>query len=140
PASTIMTAFMGGDLDETNLADEVHIGDSLMDSSPTLLFEVHGTTLTRVAHFAEIDHWARTDPMRRPLYIRPAARMTPATRYIVAIRDLHHPCGTAVEPNPYFRALRDNTPLTEAADIESRRAGFEDVFGLLTTAGVDRTH
>jgi hypothetical protein len=140
PATSLVTAFTGGDLDEANLADEVHIGDSILDTSPTLLFEVHGTTLTRVAHFAESDHWVRADPERRPLFIRPAARMTPNTRYIVAIRDLHHPGGTPVEPNPYFRALRDATPLAEAADIESRRAGFEDVFGLLTAAGVDRTH
>ena len=138
PATSIMTAFGGGDLDPTPLADERHIGDSLLDTSPTLLFEVHGTTLTRVAHFAEIDYFQHVDPTRRPLFIRPAARMTPQTRYIVAIRNLHHPDGSAVEPNPYFRALRDHTPLAEASDLESRRAGFEDVFSLLTASGVDR--
>ncbi len=139
PATTIMTAFLGGDLDEANLADEVHIGDSLLDASPTLLFEVHGTTLTRVAHFAEIDHWERADPMRRPLFIRPAARLTPATRYVVAIRNLSHTGGAPVVANDYFRALRDNTPLSAATDLESRRAHFEEVFTLLTAAGVARS-
>lgn len=140
PATSIMTAFGGGDLDGTNLADEQHIGDSLLDTSPTLLFEVHGTTLTRVAHFAELDYFDRADPMRRPLFIRPAARLTPATRYIVAIRDIHYLAGGgAVPPSAYFRALRDNMPLTAAADIESRRAGFEDVFTQLTAVGVART-
>lgn len=138
PATSIMTAFGGGDLDGTNLADEQHIGDSLLDTSPTLLFEVHGTTLTRVAHFAELDYYERADPNRRPLFIRPAARLAPGTRYIVAIRNIHHTGGAAVEPSEYFRALRDDMPLAMATDIESRRASFEDVFGLLTAAGVDR--
>jgi hypothetical protein len=140
PATSIITAFEGGvDLAPTGLADELHIGDSLLDASPTLLYEVHGTTVTRVAHFAELDYFQHADPARRPLFIRPAARMQPGTRYIVAIRNLQHIDGTPVQPNAYFQALRDNTPLAEATDLESRRASFEDVFTLLTSDGVDRT-
>ena len=139
PATSMITAFQGGDIDPTNLADERHIGDSLLDASPTLLFAVNGATLTRVAHFAEIDQDGHVDPMRRPLYIRPAARLRPATRYIVAIRNMHHVGGTAIAPSDYFRALRDNMPLPAATDIESRRAAFEDIFTRLTAASVDRT-
>lgn len=140
PSTSIITAFDDGvDLDPAGLADELHIGDSLLDASPTLLFAVHGTTLTRVAHFAELDYYARVDPTRRPLFIRPAARLDPDTRYIVAIRNLHHVGGAAVAPSRYFQALRDDMPLPEATDIESRRAAFEDVFTLLTAEGVERS-
>lgn len=137
PATSMMTAF-GGDIDPAPLADELHIGDSTADTSPTLLFRVEGTTLTRVEHFAEIDYYQRVDANRRPLFIRPAARLAPETRYIVAIRGLSHPDGTAIAPSPYFQALRDDTPLTEASDLESRRAHFDEIFGLLTAEGIDR--
>jgi hypothetical protein len=138
PATSIITAFTGGDIDPTNLADERHIGDSLLDASPTLIFEVTGTTLTRVAHFAEIEQADHVDPNRRPLYLRPAARLRPNTRYIVAIRNLTHVGGAPIGPSDYFRALRDNTPLPLAMDIESRRAAFEDVFTHLSAASIDR--
>jgi hypothetical protein len=138
PATSMMVAFQGGDLDPANLVDERHIADSVMDSSPTLLFEVTGTTLTRVEHFAEIDQVVGYDPNRRPLFLRSIERLRPGTRYIVAIRNLHHVGGAAVEPSPYFRALRDNMPLADAMDLEGRRAHFEEIFGLLTAAGVDR--
>lgn len=139
PATSMMTAFDdGADISPTGLADERHIADSVLDTSSTLLFEVQGTTLTRVEHFAELDYYARADLSRRPLFLRPAARLRPNTRYIVAIRNLQHVDGSAVQPSQYFRALRDDMPLAEAMDIESRRAAFEDVFDLLTAASVDR--
>ncbi|MFO0681697.1 MAG: hypothetical protein U0234_06590 [Sandaracinus sp.] len=138
PATSLVTAFEGGDIDPANLVDERHIGDSVLDTSPTLLFEVHGTTLTRVHHFAEIDQFQYADPDRRPLFLRPAARLTPETRYIVAIRNLRHPGGTPIAPSAYFQALRDDMPLSEASDLEARRPAFEDVFDLLTAAGVQR--
>ncbi len=139
PATSLVAAFQGGDIDPANLVDERHIGDSVQDSSPTLIFEVQGTTLTRVHHFAEIDLFEHADPDRRPLFLRPAARLRPETRYIVAVRHLQHPGGAAIAPSAYFQALRDDMPLAEASDIESRRAGFEDIFDLLTAAGVQRS-
>jgi hypothetical protein len=138
PATSIITAFEGGDVDGTNLPDELHIADSLLDGSPTVLLRVEGTTVTRVAHFAEIDAGSGGVANRHAFYVRPAARLDPATRYVVAIRDLTHTGGGAVEPSAYFRALRDDTPFPEASDIETRRPAFEDIFTLLTGAGVER--
>ncbi len=139
PATSMVTVFRGP-LDTSVLADERHIGDSLAASSPTVLLEVRddGTT-ARVAHYAEVDSWADVDPSETPFYIRPAARLEPRTRYVVAIRGLTRASGEAVEPSDYFRALRDGTPLAEAADLEARRAHFEDIFGLLEAAGVERS-
>lgn len=133
-ATSMITAF--ADVDPSNLADERHIDDSVADGSPTVLIDAE--TGERVPHFAEIDTWEYIDPARRPLYIRPATRLTQRRRYLVAIRDLRHTDGSAIEPSAYFRALRDGTPLPEAADLESRRAHFEDVFTRLESAGVAR--
>ncbi|UJR81098.1 hypothetical protein [Sandaracinus amylolyticus] len=133
-ATSIITAF--ADIDPSNLPDEEHIEDSLAQGSPTVLIDAE--TGERVAHFAELDTWEYIDPARRPLYIRPAARLAQQRRYLVAIRDLRHTDGSAIEPSAYFRALRDDTPLPDASDIESRRAHFEDVFTRLEAAGVDR--
>ena len=133
-ATSIITAF--ADVDPSNLADEEHIGDSLADDSPTVLIDAE--TGERVAHFAEIDTWETIDPQHRPLYIRPAVRLQQQRRYLVAIRDLRHTDGSAIEPSAYFRALRDDTPLPEATDIEARRAHFEEIFEALAEAGVER--
>lgn len=133
-ATSMITAF--ADIDPSNLADEEHIEDSLADDSPTVLIDAE--TGERVAHFAEIDTWEYIDAARRPLYIRPATRLQQQRRYLVAIRSLRHTDGSAIEPSDYFRALRDDTPLPEASDIEARRAHFEDIFTRLDTAGVDR--
>lgn len=138
PATSMVTV-LGPDVDRANLPDEDHIADSLEPNSPTVLLEVDGTTVTRIAHFSEPDDWTDQDPDRRAFYIRPAARLREGMRYIVAIRDVRRTDGSAVEPSDYFRALRDDTMLEEPSDIESRRAHFGEIFGLLEGAGVARS-
>jgi hypothetical protein len=134
PSTSIVTAFPG-EIDASNLPDEVHIDDSLDPTSPTVLIDAE--TNMRVAHFAELDMWGDIEPERRPFYIRPASRLLEDHRYIVAIRDVRRMDGTDVEPTPYFRALRDDAPLP-GTDVEERRADFEDVFMHLEAAGVAR--
>lgn len=150
PAGSAITSY-GLDIDDRELADEDHIDASLSETSRTVILDAETDEL--VAHFAEIDRWGHITPERRPLYIRPATRLQEGHRYIVAVRDLHEctareggmpandctSAGPAIEPSPYFRALRDGAPLPEAADIESRRAHFEDVFGHLEAAGIERS-
>lgn len=139
PFTSMITAFPV-DVNPANLPDERNIGDSLAATSPTVLLEVaaDGTT-TRVAHFAEVDTWPEARPNERPFYIRPAARLSPGTRHIVAIRNLDAMDGSPIEPSPYFQALRDETAFAEAEDLEGRRAHFEEIFGLLEAAGVVRS-
>ncbi len=138
--ATSMVAVFDANVDPANLADERHIPDSLLDASPTVLLEVasDGST-TRVAHFAELDTWPDQDVNRRPLYIRPATRLREGTRYVVAIRSLRVVGGGAVEAPAYFRALRDGTPLADAPDLESRRAAMDEVLGIVTAAGIERS-
>lgn len=139
PAGSMMTVFEGP-LDTSMLADEQHIPDSMAATSQTiLLVEDEKSGYLRVEHFAEVDTWEDVDASRLPFYIRPATRMRPDAHYVVAIRNLRHADGSAVAPSPYFAALRDNTPLPAAADIEGRRAHFEEIFAALSEAGVART-
>jgi hypothetical protein len=137
PATSMMTSF-AGEIDASALPDEAHIEASLGEGSPTVVLDA--TTGERVAHFAELDSWpvAAKDELRRPLYIRPAARLEEGRRYIVAVRGLEHTDGTPVEPSDYFRALRDGTPLEGATDLEARREHFESIFSALEAAGVAR--
>jgi len=139
PAGSMVTVF-AGPLDTSMLADEQHIPDSMAATSQTvLLVENEMGVYSRVEHFAEVDTWADVDAARLPFYIRPATRLRPDAHYVVAIRNLRRMDGSAVPASPYFAALRDNTPLAEAADLEGRRAGFEAIFATLTAAGVART-
>jgi hypothetical protein len=93
----------------------------------------------RIAHFAERDEWPVIEPMRRPIYLRPATRLAQNRRYLVAIRGLRYRDGTPVEPSDWFRAMRDGTPLPQASDLEARRPAFEDLFARLEAAGIERT-
>ncbi len=135
PSTQILTVFDGA-LDTSNLPDETRIPMSLEDGSPTVLLDA--STGERIPHFAEIDQWPGTDPMHAPFYIRPAHRLDENAHYIVAIRDIHLADGSALEPTPYFRALRDGTH-TSSSELEGRRAHFEEIFTTLANAGVDRS-
>jgi hypothetical protein len=110
------------------------IGASMEPDSPTLLFAVRDGALERVPHFVEPDLRAGDATIT---LLRPAVILEPATRYVVAFRDLTDPAGAPVEPSDAFRALRDGAP-SEDAGIEARRARFEELFGWLVDAGVAR--
>lgn len=138
PATSMMTVFRGP-LDTSTLADERHIEDSLLPGSSTIVLEIPETgDPVRIAHYAEVDTWPQVDQALLPFYVRPASRLRPRTRYVVAIRGLETAAGAPLEPSPYFRALRDDMPLAEAEDLESRRAHFEELFMILEGAGVAR--
>ncbi len=110
-------------------------GRSLEADSPTVLLDAD--TGERILHFLENDARA-TDPSRRVTFLRPGRILTPGHHYIVAVRNLIAPDGTAVEPEVAFRSLRDGI---DSADpmIEARRAHFEnDIFPVLEQAGVER--
>ena len=108
---------------------------SLDSDSPTVL--VDADTGERILHFIEPDTRAANSPARQVLFLRPAKSLTPGHRYIVAVRHLVHPDGTAVEPEPAFAALRDRRP-TDIDAILARRDHFEDLFARLAQDGVAR--
>jgi hypothetical protein len=108
---------------------------SLDADSPTVLLDAD--TGERIIHFIEPDARA-ADPARQVLFMRPGKSLTPSHRYIVAMRNLIHPDGSMVEPEPVFAVLRDNRPTTIDA-VAQRRALFDDIFARLAAAGIDRS-
>ncbi len=133
PSAQILTLFEAP-LDTSTLPPHWDYDASLAADSPTVLLDM--TTGERVAHFAEQDEQF-DDPAEKLLYIRPAQRLAEDHRYAVALRDLRHEDGGAVEASPVFAALRDGTP-TDSDQVEARRASFEEVFTALQDAGVER--
>lgn len=111
---------------------------SLEASSPTLLLDADAG-LDRVLHFVERDVNAPGSiaPEREILFLRPGTSLAPGHRYVVAMRGLRHPDGSAVQAEPVFATLRDRRP-TSIAGVEAERAHLEEVFALLARAGVDR--
>ncbi len=107
---------------------------SLDPDSPTVLLDAD--TGERVLHFIEVDARA-LGAQRQVVFLRPARSLVPGHRYIVAVRNLVHPDGSAVEAEPVFAALRDGRP-SDIAALEARRERFEQVFARLSAAGVER--
>lgn len=136
PSTALMTGF-AGKLSDSNLSDELHIADTLVATSQTILLDA--TTGELVAHFAEIDKWNAQDPATTTFYMRPATRLAEDHRYVAAIRTgLVLMDGTPVQPSEYFRVLRDQETTT-VADVEARRPAMENIFTLLANAGVPRS-
>lgn len=132
PASSPMTYLPGATA--TGLPGPRDIARSLEDGSPTVLLDL--TTMTRVAHFAEIDQ-AYPGDVQRALLLRPAAGLVPGHRYAVAIRDVVDAAGALVPSSEVFLALRDAAESSDPAVLE-RRADYDALFSSLTAAGIER--
>jgi hypothetical protein len=131
PGAAIMTHLPNATV--TGLPDPDHIDQSTAATSPTLLMEAD--TATFVAHWDELDE-TTTDDTERSFFMRPAARLKDATRYIVAIRNVVDATGTPLTPNPVFQALRDNSASADPT-VPLRRQLYADILGKLKSAGVD---
>lgn len=124
------------DLSLDGLAQETSIERSIDESSPTILLRV-GTdgSLERVPHWVELD--ATVETTLRTLFLRPAVILEPATRYIVAFRNLENTAGEPIAASPAFEALRDEAGGL-APEVAARQSRFEEVFAYLGETGVTR--
>lgn len=93
----------------------------------------------RVRFFAETDANLKAGyDNRYALILRPMEPMEMGSRTVVVIRDdLKKADGTAVDPTPVFKALRDKTP-TKNQEIEDARPGYEEIFAFLDKKGYPR--
>ncbi len=143
PMVQILTHFPGGVDPELSGASRLlpetrtYGTRSLDPDSPTLLFDVDAG-MQPVLHFVERDAPAvEAGNPREVLYLRPGVSLTPGHRYIVALRDLVDPSGSAVRAESAFAALRDGRPTT-VPGVEARRSGMLEIFQKLESAGVAR--
>ncbi len=132
-AAPILVAFEGG-VDGQNLVPNTRFDDSLLDSSPTVLIDM--STGERVLHFAELDIRDADQVDKQALYIRPAVRLTPKTRYAVGIRkSLKSISGSDLPISPGFAALVDGT-ITKHERLEARRSQYQEVLAAMTSQGI----
>lgn len=129
PGGTILAHLAGATA--VGLVGPLNIGDSLGETSPTVLLDV--ATGQRVPHFAELDIHAPPD--EASLMIQPAVTLDYTHRYIVGVRGLVDEAGTAVAASDAFAALRD-AQSTDDESVESRRPLYIDIFAQLEDAGV----
>ncbi len=108
---------------------------SLQSDSPTVLLDAD--TGERILHFSEVDISA-AGPERQIFFMRPGEMLLPGHRYIVAVRNLVHPDGSAVVAEAPFAVLRDDRP-TDIPALQERKAYYEtDIFPALAQAGIAR--
>lgn len=121
-------------VDSSSLPNEYRIEDSLAADAKILLFEVKNNVLVRVPYF--VDHDDQTDDeAQRALIVRPAVILNPGSRYVVAFRNLETTEQVPIEPSRAFEAL---VKQTATGTLSERQERFNEVFGLLETAGVTR--
>lgn len=128
-----LTHFPGATVQGLPTQDNIEL--SITKESPTILMDAETGEL--IPHFAELDMSADFDE-DRAFMVRPVVRLKDATRYIVAIRNVLDEKGRAIAPSPAFKALRDGTRLDTELSVGRRRALYDDIFGRLEQAGIDR--
>jgi hypothetical protein len=134
PGSTMMAEIPGLDAAKSKLPSITDAKRSLAADSPIVV--VDATTGQRHPFWAEID--ANTDPGQIPmLLIHPAANFADGHRIVVGLRGLVDAHGNAISVTPAFAAYRDGQRTTDDA-FEARRASMEQIFAVLTAAGVRR--
>ncbi len=135
PASQIVAVFPGN-VDPSNLAGLHDIAASVTDTSPTVLIDMDRGE--RVAHFAEVDANADPDYDDQALYIRPAERLRPSTRYAVAIRKSLQAYGGGPLTVPAgFRAILDGDT-TDHERLEQVRGRYDAIFAALAAEGIEQ--
>lgn len=138
PGPTPTAHFPAGvDLAASNVPPITDPARSLDPASPTLIVEADAPGCVRVPHFGENDvsasaAGAPVAPPSQAFLLRPAVRLRNATRYVVALRGLVGAEGAPLAAPTAFAALRDGTPIANAA-VEARRAPTDAILAKLAT-------
>jgi hypothetical protein len=136
PATGSMLASFPTGVSPDGLPPVWDIGASLAEDAPIVLLDMDSGT--RQPYFAEVDANEFNSERFRALIIRPVTRLTPGTRYAVAITDRVRGAGGEPLPvSPAFRALRDGEPAWHPR-VAATADRFEEVFEALEAQGIER--
>ncbi|HEY5927613.1 MAG TPA: hypothetical protein VIV11_38275 [Kofleriaceae bacterium] len=134
-AAPAIIAFDTG-VDGSNLMDMKHIAESVTDASPTILIDM--STGELVHHFAELDAREPDKTASQALYVRPAAMLKPATRYLVAIKKTLKAKGGGELPiSEGFQAILDGETTSHSL-LERVRPRYADIFTRLAEKGINK--
>lgn len=135
PGSALLFHAPTADLERSGAAPITDLGASLDPDAAVVIIDT--VTGERHPHWVELSA-QETDLADRVTYIRPAVNFAEATRYVVGIRNLVDSAGVPLASSPAFASLRDGTP-APSTGVEARRQHMDDeVFAVLTDAGVER--
>lgn len=133
PSSQIRFAF-AAEVDVAGLPGLRDIEASLAADAAVVLIDAESGE--RWPYFIEADASAEPgEPVT--IFIRPMRRLDFNRRYVVGLRDLKDRGGAPIAAPALFRALRDGLT-TDLPQLEALRAGHEQVFSALKSAGVER--
>lgn len=139
PGTPLLVHFEG--LDISGMPNELHIEKSLDDDAQVVWLEVdaHNAVVRKIPYFVEFDTRPEVKKEKdRLLFVRPAVILNEATRYVVAFRNLKTEAGQAIAPRAAFQKLLDGAAGDDKV-LASRQARFDEVFGVLTGAGIEKS-
>jgi hypothetical protein len=122
------------DLTQTGATPITDLAHSLTPTAPVVIIDAE--TLEQQLLWVERDLRGATTA-DQPLIIRVGKNLKENHRYIVALRNMKDSGGAALPAPAAFAIYRDDTPST-LLPIEARRQQMEDIFSILTSAGVAR--
>lgn len=125
------------DVDTSAMPTRFDIEASMDDDAPVVLLEADDDGVEQVPFWAELDARASPPEETQLLIVRPAVILEENTRYIVAYRNLQTTDGEPIEASDAFRKLRDGE-VERGSVLAERQERFEEVFGLLEEASIDR--
>jgi len=136
PVVPILTHF-AFDVDLSKAPGQDTLDSSVDGDTSIAIFNMD--TGKRVRFFAEMDANLKSGyDDRYALILRPVEPMEMGSRTVVVMRDdLTKADGSAIEPSPVFKALRDSTPTTND-EVEAARPGYEEIFDFLGKNGYPR--
>jgi len=123
-------------IDTSDLPDEYDLERSMDDDAPIVLFQVNDDGMTRVPYWVDLDAW-ENDVEKKIIWVRPAVILEHDARYIVAMRDLRDTSGALLARSDAFEALISGEGARHP-QLHTRQDRFEEIFGMLSDAGVAR--
>jgi len=136
--STPILAWFPEWLDAASLSPVTDPARSLSPQSATVLVDMESGEL--VAHFSELDVYARFEDQKQAVMIHPMARLRAGHRYAVGITDAIRTLdGKTPARPPRFRSLLEGEPQTDAmAQKQAQR--MPEIAAALKKAGVEPGH